>query len=140
MVMTERRLIELAHKRVPLKRLMHGKEIREFMAELETFRQQFNEQEFFYGAKVYLMFNQGEAMAVVRRPETDKELAKRLDIERAEAEAKAERKRIREERELARAERRRIAEAEQAERQRLADIETVKDIVRKLNLKVEDLT
>lgn len=94
--MTDRKLVDVAKSRVPLKQILHGKEIREAMAALEQFRQKYNEQEFFYGAKVYLSYSQGECMATVKRPETDKELATRLEAERREREAKAERRRQRE--------------------------------------------
>lgn len=136
--MSNRKEVEVAHKRVPLKKLFHGKELREAMAELEKFRQQFNEQEFFYGAKVYLDVSYGEVMAHVRRPETDNEYNKRIELERIEQEAKAERRRIREIKAKERAERRRIEEQEQAEVLRQREIEHVKSMARKLNMTVAD--
>jgi hypothetical protein len=138
--MSERKLIEIAKKRIPMKRLFHGREIREAMAELEKFRQQYNEQEFFYGAKVYLQVeNYGETYAIVRRPETDKEYEKRMKEEQAAAEAKlrrAEAARIRKEEKARREEAKALAEAEQ---RRLAEIEAVKLAARKLGLTAKDL-
>lgn len=138
--MSERKLIEIDKKRIPMKRLLHGKEIREAMAELEKFRQQYNEQEFFYGAKVYLQVGTyGETFAIVRRPETDKEYEKRLKEEQAAAEAKlrrAEAARIRKEEKARRKEAKALAEAEQ---RRLAEIEAVKLAARKLGLTAKDL-
>ena len=135
----ERKQVEVGRHRVPLKQLIHGKEIREAMAALEKYRQKFNEQEFFYGAKVYLSYSQGECHATVKRPETDKELATRLDAERREREAKAERKRLRELRAHEK-EQRRLAEearlAAEREAQQLRDLEI---LAAKLGKKLVDL-
>lgn len=138
--MSERKLIDIAKKRIPMKRLLHGKDIREGMAELEKFRQQFNEQEFFYGATVYLqMESYGDTYAVVRRPETDKEYNHRMTLERKQAEAKlarAEAKRVREEERVKRAEAKAALEAEQ---RRLDEIEAIKVAARKLGLTAKDI-
>lgn len=138
--MSERKLIDIAKKRIPMKKLLHGKDIREGMAELEKFRQQFNEQEFFYGATVYIQIESyGDTYAVVRRPETDKEYNHRMTLERKQAEAKlarAEAARIRKEEKDRRAELKALAEAEQ---RRLAEIEAVKLAARKLGLTAKDL-
>ena len=139
-IKTDRQLVEIARKRVPLTKILHNKEIREAMAALEKFRQQFNEQEFFYGAKVYLTYSQGEAIAVVKRLETDKEHAERIERLRAAEEAKLERKRIQEEKN-------RVAEAKRqerlaivAEQKRLADIAYVKKMARDLGLSAKELS
>ncbi len=138
--MSERKLIEVAKKRVPMKKIFHNKEIRDGMAELEKFRQQFNEQEFFYGAKVYLeVGNYGETTAVVKRLETDKEYNARLDEERKKAEeklARAEARRVREEHKRKKAEE---AEARRIEEQRLKEVEYVKTMARKLGITAKEL-
>lgn len=92
----ERKTIEIDRKRIPLRNLLHGKEIREAAKALEDFRMKLNEQEFLYGAKIIIKWeNYGEAYAVARRLETDKEFADRLETVRLAAEAKVERERIR---------------------------------------------
>jgi pyruvate/2-oxoglutarate dehydrogenase complex dihydrolipoamide acyltransferase (E2) component len=96
--MTNRKTVEVARKRVPLRKLLHGKEIREAAAALESFRLNLNEAEFLYGAKITLtMDSYGECIAVAKRPETDKEYAGRVEKARIAAEQKAERERKRQE-------------------------------------------
>lgn len=91
----ERKTIEVDRKRVPLRKLFHGKEIREAAKALEDFRLNLNEAEFLYGAKITIqMDTYGECTAVAKRPETDKEFADRLEKARLAAEAKKERERI----------------------------------------------
>lgn len=138
--MSERKLIDIAKHRIPMKKLLHGKEMREAMAEMEKFRQKFNEQEFFYGGKVYLQVETyGETYAIVRRPETDKEYNARLEQERKAAEAKlarAEAKRIRD---AERAKRNEEKAQREAEQQRQREIEAVKLAARKLGLTAKEL-
>lgn len=107
---TDRILVEIGTHRVPLKQILNGKEIREAMAAMEKFRQKFNEKEFFYGARVYLSYSDGDCWAKVKRPETDKEYAERQAWLAAEAAKKAERARIRQLKAYE-AEQKRIAEA-----------------------------
>jgi pyruvate/2-oxoglutarate dehydrogenase complex dihydrolipoamide acyltransferase (E2) component len=96
--MTNRKTVEVARKRVPLRKLLHGKEIREAAAALESFRLNLNEAEFLYGAKITLtMDSYGECIAVAKRPETDKEYADRVEKARIAAEQKRERERKRQE-------------------------------------------
>jgi len=91
-----KKFIELDKKRIPLRQLLHGKEIREAARALEDFRMKLNEQEFLYGAKITIKWeNYGEAYAVARRLETDKEFEDRIEKARLAAEAKAERERLR---------------------------------------------
>ncbi len=91
----ERKTIEIDRKRIPLRQLLHGKEIREAAHALEAFRMKLNEQEFLYGAKLYVHWHDyGSADIVARRLETDKEFEDRLEKQRLAAEAKAERARI----------------------------------------------
>ncbi len=108
---TERLLVEISKHRVPLKQILHGKEIRESMAEMEKFRRRFNEQEFMLGAKVYLNFTDYECWATIKRPETDREYEQRQQWLAQEAAKKAERLRIKQLKEYE-AKQRRIAEAE----------------------------
>ena len=92
----ERKTIEVGSKRIPLRQLLNGKEIREAAKALEDFRMKLNEQEFLYGAKISIKWdNYGDVYAVARRLETDKEFTDRLEKARLAAEAKKERERIR---------------------------------------------
>ena len=137
--MTARKEVEIARKRVPLRKLFHGKEIREAMAEMEKFRQQFNEQEFFYGAKVTLLMVEGDVIASVRRLETDKEYEKRLEKIKQEELAKLERQRAKDLREQERARQKEAYEQAIKEQQRLADLATLKALTRKLGLSAKEL-
>lgn len=103
-----RKTVELKSKRLPLKKLLHGKEIREAAKALEEFRLHFTEQEILHGGKIFVKVGQfGEVECVVRRPETDSEYDARIEkarlaeiarLERAEARRiAAEKKRIKEE-------------------------------------------
>jgi hypothetical protein len=115
--MTKRKTIEVARKRVPLKKLLHGKEIREAAKALEDFRLNLNEAEFLYGAKITLtMDSYGECTALAKRPETDKEYADRLEKARLAAEAKRRRE----------AERK-IAEAARREKDRIDQLHKTKE-------------
>lgn len=131
--------VEIKRKRIPLKKILHGKEIREAMADLEKFRQQFNEEEFFYGAKVYLTFENGEAMAIVRRPETDTEYDKRIDILKKKELDKIEKEQLRELIEIDRLEKIRKETAAREVRKRTENIEIVKAMARELGLTAEDI-
>jgi hypothetical protein len=50
----KRKMVEVDRKRVPLRKLFHGKEIRDAAAALEDYRLKLNEAEFLYGAKITL--------------------------------------------------------------------------------------
>ncbi len=129
----DRKTVEVARKRVPLRKLLHGKEIREAAKALEDFRMNLNEAEFLYGAKITItMDSYGECMAVAKRLETDKEYADRIEKARIAAEAKAERERIRKKRE----EQRRIEE-EANKRQRTADY--IKKLAKEAGISVDIL-
>ena len=92
----ERKTVEIDRKRIPLRTLLHGKEIRDAAKSLEDFRMKLNEKEFLYGAKLYVDWNNyDEVYVVARRLETDKEFEDRLERARIAAEQKAERERKR---------------------------------------------
>ena len=136
----ERKLVEIGRKRVPLKKLLHGKEIREGMAELEKFRQQFNEQEFFYGARVYLEVADYDRIdAVCKRPETDKEYDARMEEIRAKEQLKREREERRKIKEAERQRQLEIAAVQAAELQRQRDLAAMKAMARKLGLSAKEL-
>ena len=91
-----RKLVEIGKKRIPLRKLLHGKEIREAAKALEDFRLVLNEQELLFGAKLTVkMDSYGEAVLYAHRLETDKEYNDRLEKARIAAEEKAEREKKR---------------------------------------------
>jgi hypothetical protein len=118
----ERKTVEIGRKRIPLRTLLHGKEIRDAAKSLEDFRKKLNEQEFLHGAKLYVDWdNYNEVDIVARRLETDKEYADRLERARVAAEQKALR------------EQKRIAEAEQrAQRDIIRKKQEAVDLIQKL--------
>jgi hypothetical protein len=88
----EKKLLEIDSKRIPLRQLLHGKEIRDAAKALEDFRLKLNDKEILYGAKILIKWdNYGDVYAVARRLETDKEFADRIEKARLAAEAKKER-------------------------------------------------
>jgi len=135
----ERIEVEMARKRIPLTKILHGREFSDVLSEMKRFRLQFAEEEILYKAKVYITFISGEAMAYVRRPETDNEYTKRIEVLKQEEQAKLERKRIREERARIRAEKKQLEAEAEAEAQRLRDIEIIKQAAKKLRLTAKDL-
>lgn len=92
----ERKMVEIDRKRIPLKKLLHGKEVRDAAKALEEYRLHLNEKEFLYGATLKIIMNDySEAYMVATRLETDTEYNDRLERMRVAAEAKAERERKR---------------------------------------------
>ncbi len=92
----QRKTIEIDRKRIPLRSLLHGKEIREAAQALEKFRLKMNDKEILYGAKLVIDWDDYHNVHVVaRRPETDQEYADRLERLRVAEEAKKERERKR---------------------------------------------
>lgn len=105
----------IARKAIPLRTLLHGKEIREAAKALEDFRLKFKEEEFLYGATIKVQWGSyGDAEAVVSRPETDNKYSNRLEQARIAAEKKAERERRRQEQEAIKAAQREARKKEDA--------------------------
>lgn len=130
---TERKTVEIDRKRIPLRSLMHGKEIRDAAKALEDFRLKLKEQEFLYGAKLYIDWKEYQTVDVVaRRLETDKEFEDRL-----------ERTRIAEEQKRKREEERKKREAEQARqrelRKRADALETIRKLAREQGISDKEL-
>lgn len=91
----QRKTVELKKIRIPLRKLLHGFEIREAAENLKNFRLKLLEEELMQGAKLTIkMEPHGEAILTARRPETDKEFEERIEKARLAAEAKKERERI----------------------------------------------
>lgn len=92
----ERKMVEIDRKRIPLKKLLHGKEVRDAAKAIEEYRLHLNEKEFLYGATLKIIMNDySEAYMVATRLETDAEYNDRLERARIAAEQKAERERKR---------------------------------------------
>ncbi len=123
---------------MPMKQLLDRREIRDAMSQLELYRQKFNEQEFMFGARVYLSYGQGECWAILKRPETDKEYQARQDYLAEQQRKKAERARLKQLREYE-AEQRRITEAaaRAAEEQRL-ELERAREIAARHGYRLVD--
>ena len=134
----DREEVEMTRKRIPLTRILNGREFSDMLDEMKKFRAQFAEEEFLYKANVYIHFSHREAMAIVRRPETDKEYSKRMALLKEQELAKLERKRIREEKAAIRAEAKRLEAEAYAEQTRLLEIENLKATARKLGLSAAD--
>jgi hypothetical protein len=128
-----RKMVEVDRKRVPLRKLLHGKEIREAAAALEEYRLKLNEAEFLYGAKITLtMDSYGECVAVAKRLETDNEFAARLEKARLAEEAKKER----EQKKVLAAEQKAIRDKEL---QKQRTLESLKSMIKANGLTVKDL-
>ncbi len=126
----ERKLVEIDRKRIPLRSLLHGKEIRDAAKALESFRMKLNEKEFLYGAKLYVDWHDyNTADIVARRLETDQEYADRLERIRIAAEQKAEREKRQKEQAEQRA---RMAEI----KKRAQAAETIRRIAQEAGLNV----
>jgi len=130
----ERKKVEMGKKRIPLRKLLHGKDIRTAAKALEDFRLVYNEQEMLYGATLTIkMDTYGEAVLYAHRLETDNEMNKRLDAARIAAEEKAERERKRKLQEAERA-KKLAAERKQNVAQR------IKEMVLSNGLSIEEIT
>ena len=129
----QRKTVEVGRKRIPLKKLLHGKEIRVAAKALEDFRLKLIEQEFLLGAKIFVqMDNYGEAVAVAKRPETDNEYSKRMEKARLASEAKKERERKRKIAEVK-------AEQQRQETRKLNAINNIENLIINNNLSAEEL-
>lgn len=126
-------MVEVGRKRIPMKKLLHGKEIRDAAKALEDYRLHLNEAEFLFGAKITIVMGEyGEATAVAKRPETDNEYADRIEKARLAAEAKKEREK-----------KRQLAEAEKARRdaetRKIRTAEHVKQLIKANGLSSDEL-
>lgn len=127
----ERKFIEIDRKRIPLRSLIHGKEIRDAARSLEDFRMKLNEKEFLYGAKLYVDWKEyGTADIVARRLETDQEYADRLERARIAAEQRAERERKRKAQEAAKA-------AQQEAKKKADATELIKRLAKEVGISVK---
>jgi hypothetical protein len=129
-----RKMIEIDRKRVPLKSLLHGKEIRVAAQALEDYRLKLNEAEILYGAKLTLVMDTyGACTVVAKRLETDSEYQKRLEDIRLAAEAKVEREKKKAIAAEAKKERMIVEQKQRA-------IESLKNLAKANSLTASDLT
>ena len=139
--MENRKSIVIERKRIPLTKILHNRYIEDAIAELKAFRAKFAEDEVLYKRKVMIKQDRysGEFTAEVYRLETDKEYNTRLELERQQREAKLERARKKEEREKIKAQKAAHAAVLAEKKQRQQDLETIKQLSRKLGLTQKDL-
>lgn len=130
----QKKFVELKKVRIPLRKLMHGYEIREAAENIKNFRLKLLEEELMQGAKLTVKLdNYGEMYLHASRLETDKEYEDRLEKYRLAEEAKKEREA---KRKIAEAERAKRAEAER--KQNVA--KRAKEMALSNGISVEELT
>lgn len=134
----ERGEVELARKRIPLNKLLDGRDFNQAIEGLKAFRAQFAEEEFLYKARIHITYKYGTAIAIVRRPETDKEYSERLALLEQERLEKLERDRIRAEKSKLREETKQKLLKEEADRTRQSEIEKLKEMAQRLGLSSAD--
>jgi hypothetical protein len=112
----ERKTVQIKSIRIPLVKLIVGKEIREAAKALEDFRLKMNEQEILMGAKLTIKRDAWDDAyhLVASRPETDQEMADRIEKARLAAEAKKRREAEKKLREAQAAEKRKLDEQRKA--------------------------
>ena len=89
----ERKTVQIKSIRIPLVKLLNGKEIRAAAKALEDFRLKMKEEEILQGATLTVKrdYWDREFSLVATRPETDSEMAERIERARLAAEAKKRR-------------------------------------------------
>jgi hypothetical protein len=107
---TDRKTLQIKKLRIPLRKLLDGKEIREAAKNLEDFRLKMNELEIMQGAKLTVRYDNWDSTfdLVATRPETDDEMNDRLEKARLALEAKQRREAEKKANEAARKEKDRI--------------------------------
>jgi Lon protease-like protein len=130
----ERKIITIKTTRIPLVKLIVGKEIREAAKALEDFRLKMKEEEILMGATLTIKRDAWDDAyhLVATRPETDQEMADRIEKARLAAEAKKRREAEKKAAEAKRAEERKLAE-------KLKAMETIHKLAKENGLSVHDL-
>jgi hypothetical protein len=131
---TDRKTLQIKKLRIPLRKLLDGKEIREAAKNLEDFRLKMNELEILQGAKLTVKYDNWDSTfdLVATRPETDAEMNDRLEKARLAAEAKQRR-----EAEKKAAEAKREADRVIAEQRKAFDM--ISELARKHGIHPRDL-
>jgi uncharacterized protein (DUF1800 family) len=131
---TDRKILTIKQARIPLVKLLNGKEIREAAKNLEDFRLKMNELEILHGATLTVKYDNwnSDFNLVATRPETDQEMNDRLEKARLAAEAKQRR-----EAEKKAAEAKREADRVIAEQRKAFDM--ISELARKHGIHPRDL-
>lgn len=130
----QKKTIELKRVRVPLRKLLHGFEIREAAENLKNFRLKLLEEELMQGAKLTIKIEaySSEFNLIATRLETDKEFEDRIEKARLALEAKKEREA-----------KRKLMEAEKAKREfemrKERTAERVVELVKSNGMTLEEL-
>ena len=131
---TDRKTIQIKKLRIPLVKLLDGKDIRTAAKNLEDFRLKMNDLEILHGATLTVKYDNwnSDFNLVATRPETDNEMNDRLEKARLAAEAKKRR-----EAEKKAAEAKREADRLAAEQRKAFDMIT--ELARKHGIHPRDL-
>lgn len=131
---TDRKIITIKQARIPLVKLLNGKDIRTAAKNLEDFRLKMNELEILHGATLTVKYDNwnSDFNLVATRPETDNEMNDRLEKARLAAEAKQRR-----EAEKKAAEAKREADRVIAEQRKAFDM--ISELARKHGIHPRDL-
>ena len=131
---TDRKILTIKQARIPLVKLLNGKDIRTAAKNLEDFRLKMNELEILHGATLTVKYDNwnSDFNLVATRPETDQEMADRLEKARLALEAKQRR-----EAEKKAAEAKREADRVIAEQRKAFDM--ISELARKHGIHPRDL-
>jgi hypothetical protein len=131
---TDRKIIQIKKLRIPLVKLLNGKDIRTAAKNLEDFRLKMNELEILHGATLTVKYDNwnSDFNLVATRPETDNEMNDRLEKARLALEAKQRR-----EAEKKAAEAKREADRVIAEQRKAFDM--ISELARKHGIHPRDL-
>jgi hypothetical protein len=131
---TDRKTIQIKKLRIPLVKLLDGKDIRTAAKNLEDFRLKMNELEILHGATLTVKYDNwnSDFNLIATRPETDNEMTNRLEKARLAAEAKKRR-----EAEKKAAEAKREADRLAAEQRKAFDM--IHELARKHGIHPRDL-
>ena len=126
----DRKILQIKKIRIPMVKLLDNKEIREAAKALENYRLKMNELEILHGATLTIKRDawNGDYDLVATRPETDQEMADRLEKARLAAEAKQRREA---EKKILEAEKK-ILEAKRKEEARAKELIKTKDLLIKM--------
>lgn len=130
----DRKIITIKQARIPLVKLLNGKDIRTAAKNLEDFRLKMNDLEILHGATLTVKYDNwnSDFNLVATRPETDQEMADRLEKARLALEAKQRR-----EAEKKAAEAKREADRVIAEQRKAFDM--ISELARKHGIHPRDL-
>jgi hypothetical protein len=131
---SDRKIVQIKSMRIPMVKLLNGKEIRVAAKLLEDFRLKMKEEEILLGATLTIKRDSwnDDFHLVATRPETDQEMADRIEKARLAAEAKKRREAEKKAAEAKRQEQRRIEEQQKA-------VEMIRAMAQKAGISPQDL-